>query len=168
MPLTKAERAMLANQNRILAVLDANNSEDYLLKAEIAENGYEGLYEKLFDNLSEGISEEVCEETHNILTMYRVINNFIATLTPEQQQTLNLGRIEFEGFDANNDKHYFFMKFIVEKADMYDEYQNENLNSHSIASLRKYKRMLPVYNQALEANNYQLNMEGLEAILAAI
>lgn len=58
MKLTKVERAILANQNRILAKLYPENSADYLLKSKIAENGYEGHYEELFSNLSEGISEE--------------------------------------------------------------------------------------------------------------
>ena len=166
MELTKTERAIIANQNRILSYLDNANSESYLHKAEIAERGYEGLYDELFKNIYEGISKEVCDETHDILTMYRGINNFISSLTNEQKDALDLAKIRFEGFDANNNDHYYFMKFIVEKADLYEEYKDAYLNSHSIASLRKYKRMLPIYTQAIEANNHQLNLAGLQAIIA--
>lgn len=168
MKLTKTERAMLANQNRILAFLDEDNSDNYLIKAQIAERGFEGLYDRLFEHIYEGVSEDVCMETHNILTMYRVINNCIETLTPEEKNNLDLNSIKFTGFDANNDDHYFFMKFIVNEVNLYEEYKNVNLNSHSMSSLGKYRKMLPIYRRAIETNHYQLNLSGLRAIIASV
>lgn len=167
MKLTKTERLILANQNKILSFLDIDNSENHLYKAEIAEKGYEGLYDSLFGNIHEGIGEDICNETHEILTMYRVINNCIADLKDEQKKTMDLKKISFVGFDANNDSHYFFMKFLVEKSNLYDEYKAVP-NSHSIASLPKYKKMLAQYKKAIANNNYQLNLQGLEEIIKAV
>ena len=168
MKLTKTERALIANQNRILALLDESNSDSYLLKAKIAEHGYEGMYHKIFDEIYDGISEETCEETQKILTMYRVINNFIATLSSEVQKELDLNKIKFDGFDMNNDDHYFYMTFLVEEANLYEEHKEAYLNSHSMSSLIRYRRMLPVYNQKIESNNYQLDLEGLKSIISAV
>ena len=168
MKLTKIERLILSNQNRILAILDDRNSDNYLYQAEIVENGYEGLYDNLFTNIHEEVSEEVCEETHEILSMYRAINNVIATLTPEQKEGMNIERIVFEGFDGNNDDNYGFMEFIVEKGNLYEEYKGTEMNSHSMSSMMKYKKMLPVYKSAVKSNNYQLNLTGLQAIINSI
>jgi len=166
--MTKTERVLIANQNRILAFLDTNDSENYLLKAEIAEKGYEGLYEKLFESINEEVPKEICDETYEILTMYQVINNLTSSLLPEQKEQVDMKKIRFEGFDLNNDKHYFFMKFIVEKTEQYEEYKDAYLNSNSISSLRKYRQMLTAYKQFLEANQHQLSFAGLQSIIEAI
>jgi uncharacterized protein YfbU (UPF0304 family) len=154
MKLTKIERAILANQQRILSYLDNGNEENYLFKAQILEEGYEGMYEEAFTGIFDGVSEEICEETFSILNMYRTINNAIQALNPNQIPEQDLEKIKFQGFDANNDKHYYFMKFLVEKADRFDEYRDMYLNSHSLFPLRKYRRMLEVYNQMM-SNTYR-------------
>ena len=166
MQLKQTERLILANQNRILAFLDEENSHNYLFKAEILENGYEGLFYECFESISDGVSDEICKETHDILTMYRVINNLIGTLSDEQIASLQLEKIKFKGFDANNDDHYGFMTFLIDKADLYKELKNKYLNSHSILSIEIYRRMLPVYNEALIANNYTLDIIGLQKIIS--
>ncbi len=167
MELTKIERALLLNQFNILAMLDTNNSSQYILKAEIVANGYEGLYSELFDNISGSISAEICDETCKILNMYRVVNNFISTLTEEQKEGIQLEQINFDGFDANEGEHYVIMKFLVEVANLYEEYKNTYFNSHSAASLRRYRRILPIYERAMNDNNNVLNFEGFQAILDA-
>jgi uncharacterized protein YfbU (UPF0304 family) len=168
MKLTITERAILANQNRILAFLDENNSDNYNLKAEILEEGYEGSFDKCFDEISEGVSKEICEETHEILTMFRVINNLSSTLSNEEKESINLDKIKFEGFDANYDKHYGYMTFLVDKADLYKELKGKHLNSHDRLSLGKYQLMLPVYHSALKANNHHLDLIGLQRIISSI
>ena len=169
MTLTKTERALLANQNKILALLDTNNAEYYSLKAEIAENGYTGLYHKLFQGISDEIPEEICKETHDILHMYRVIENAIAPLTDEQKETIpNFARIKFEGFDGNNDPHYFYTKFMVEKENTYRELGDKPLNSHTMASIGKYRSMLPVFQRVTQANHHNLNLDGLKEIGSSI
>lgn len=168
MELTKIERAMLVNQYSILAILDNDNSSEYLKKAEIVSNGYEGFYDELFDNISDGISVAICEETHKILSMYRVINNCISNLTQEQKDNINLDYIKFDGFDANDGNHFVIMKFLVEVANLFEEHQNSNFNSHSMASLRRYRQILPIYNQVMKENNYRLNWEGFQKILGHV
>lgn len=167
MSLTKTERTLLANQNRILALLDENNAKHYEYKTQIAERGYEGLYYVLLNSIEGGISKEICRETHDILTMYRAVNNFIAKLLPEQKEGLDLEKIEFEGFDGNNDSHYHFMMFIIEEGQLYAELKDAPMNSHSMATLGKYQRMLAVYNKEMDANSHNLNLDGLRAIIDA-
>lgn len=170
MELSKKDRAILANQNNILALLDKANKKDYLYKAEIAERGYEGLYDELFSNLSTNpTTEEICEETMDILDMYNQINNLISQLQPKHKNLLDLKKIKFEGFDGNHDKHYHFMKFIVTKGELYEDYKGKNINSHTRGSLPKYKKMLEVYNENVnDSNNYILDLDGLKNVINAI
>ena len=54
---------------------------------------------------------------------------------------------KFEGFDANNDPHYFIANFLIEKLNRFTDIIP--MNSHSVASLELYKRMLPVYEDII-------------------
>lgn len=157
--LSKTERAFFANQNRILALLseqneDAANANHYNHLADIAECGYEGLYYELLENISEGVSKEICKETHDILTMYRIINSSIAKLTEEQRLSLEIEKIEFEGFDANNDSHYGFMEFLIEKEGKYVELKDMYRNSHNSYSIEKYRRLLEIYQERNKVELY--------------
>jgi len=165
--LSITERLLLANQCKILAKLYPDNAGEYNLKTEIVEAGHIDLYDELFSRIGEGTSREVSEETHDILNMYGAINNVVESLSEDEKNRLNLRAIRFEGFDGNHDKHYFFMKFMIEKTDLYEEYRNTPLNSHSQASLMKYRRMLAAYKPIIEANNYTLEAGNLSDIINA-
>lgn len=142
--ITKTERTILANQNRILALLNTEQSINYNILAEIAESGYVGLYYRLFENIDNEVSQEICNETHDILTMYRNINNAIAKLSQPDKDSLDLESIAFEGFDANNDPHFGFMEFLIEKQGKYSELREICRNSHSSGSIFKYRRLLEI------------------------
>jgi len=145
MNLTKTERLLLSNQFRILHHLTEN--EYYSTNAEIVENGYAGLYDELFSPIFEEKPEAIYTETQLILHMYRVINNAYVRLSPEEQAQIAMDAIAFEGFDGNNDPHSGLITFLVEKKDLWDEYKDKYLNSHSSLSIRKYRRMLEVYDK---------------------
>jgi uncharacterized protein YfbU (UPF0304 family) len=155
--LTFFERATLANQFRILSFLDNVNSESYLTDAEIIENGFTGLYFEALQNIhSKEISSDICREANDILTMFRYISNAIERLTPEEKSNLDLNKILFDGFDANHDDHYYLAKFMIEKQSKYAELNNTVINSHSVASLIRYRKMLPVYKNIIN-DNYTLD-----------
>jgi uncharacterized protein YfbU (UPF0304 family) len=157
MVLTKVERTILANQNKILAFLDKDKCDSYLRNVEIAEQGYESRYYELL-NTEEEVSKEVCDETTKILNMCWSIEQYIRDQKPNEP---DLNSIKFEGFDANNDPHYKFAKFILPE---YDNTEKWNLNSHNPNSLDKYKRMLRVY----EKHNKPLDLSILQEIIASI
>ena len=164
--LTIVERQILANQFRILANIYDDNS--FLIKAEILENGYTGKYNEVFDVHIEEISFDVCKETEEILQMYRVIDKAIKSLNPEEANELDLEKIKFEGFDANNDPHYYYAEFMIEKLELWQEYKDMYLNSHSRASLNKYKRMLKIYKSKISETKWELDKTDLEDIIKSI
>jgi uncharacterized protein YfbU (UPF0304 family) len=162
------ERAILANQFRILSFLDKDNKESHLVSAEVFECGYTGLYAETLQHIySEGTSREVCTETHEILTMYRVISSAIEALTPQEKESLDLQRIKFDGFDSH-DKHYHFAMFMIEKQQKYREHSEHDIDSHSGVSIIRYRSMLPVYKKLIKDHNYNLSVKGLQELIDAV
>jgi len=155
---------MLANQYRILAQLN-DNERGYIYKAEIVEKGLAGLYDELFTNLSHnGISAETCDETHEILTMYRALNNFKESLSKAEAKAYDFEKIKFEGFDGNNDDHYSVMRFLRNNG-LYDEYEGKGFDSHTRSSLRKYRNMLSTYSSLMKENDYRMTPEIMRSII---
>jgi len=144
--LTYTERLILANQFKILSIIDEDNSDGHKYCEDIVTHGYEGFYDELYTGIYNPTPQEICTETFDILDMYRGIENSVAGLNESDKKKLDLERIEFKGFDANNDSHYGFMSFLVERADRYDEYKGKYINSHTASTLDKYRRMLKVFN----------------------
>lgn len=159
--LTKTERLIISNQNRLLGFLDPESSEYFNKKAEIAEYGYAGLYYQLFESIYDGISLEICDETFDILTMFRSIHFSIEDLSEDQKNNLNLDNLKFEGFDLNNDPHYGFMEFLIKKDDRYHEFKDLYRNSHSMTTLQKYRRMLKI-KESIGENVYNYSFDDLK------
>lgn len=162
--LSIVERQILANQFRILSKIEGNN-EFYDTKADILEHGFTEKYHEVFDVNTEEIPFEICEETSQILNMYRRINHTIDILSKEEKTQLDLDTIKFEGFDANNDSHYHYMVFMIEKMNLWEEYKGNYLNSHCQSQLSKYRKMLGYQNHLLENDQYDLKKKDLEHLI---
>jgi len=162
--LSIVERQILANQFKILSKI-TDQTEEYEVKIEILENGYTEQYYEIFEVDTEEIPVEICEETSQILNMYRRINNALETLSEEEKTDLDLEKIKFEGFDAHNDNHYYYMNFMVKKMNLWREYKSAQLNSQSPFSLLKYRKMLEYQNYLLDNDQYDLNKEDLNRMI---
>jgi len=169
--LSIVERQILANQFKILSQLaeeGSHESENFEKKAEILKRGYTYEYSEVFDVYSEEVPLEICEETNEVLNMYRRITNSVARLSNEEKEKLDLESIKFEGFDANNDSHYHYAKYMIEYLDKWQEHKDTYLNSHSQFPLMKYRKMLPIQEAAFQENRYELNFEDLQKMIDSI
>lgn len=161
--LSLVERQILANQFRILEKIE-DDKDYYRTKAEILENGYSKRYAEVFLVDVEETPFEICDETDKILNMYRRINFAIGNLSEDEKEGMDLERIRFEGFDANNDPHYHYMAYCVENLGLWKEHKESYINSHSSLTIDKYRRMLSYQNQALE-NKMDLDKEDLKRMV---
>ena len=144
--MTREERQILVNQYRILSILDKDNAEGHELDMEILRDGHEGLYDTVFSSLSNFTTAEAAEETHQILNMYRGIDHSLGKLKGTAKQKLDSEALKFGGFDANDSGgHYTFARLLIERMRLYSEHEALYLNSHSSASLPKYRGMLVLY-----------------------
>lgn len=161
--LSIVERQILANQFRILENIE-DDKDYYRTKAEILENGYSKRYAEIFVVDVNETPFEICDETDQILNMYRRINNAIGNLSEDEKRAMDLKKIRFEGFDANNDPHYHYMSYCVEDLDLWKEHRGNYLNSHSSLTIDKYRSMLTYQSKALE-NKMDLDKEDLQELI---
>ncbi|MEN8913014.1 MAG: YfbU family protein [Polaribacter sp.] len=162
--LTITERQILANQFRILSRLE-NETEHYEKKAEIVENGFTGQYGEVFEVDQEEMEYNYCIETHDILNMFRYISNAIQNLTKKEKESLDLNKLTFEGFDGNNDEHYHYTSFMIEKQGKWKEHDKLYLNSHNSMTISNYRKMLPIYKKVIDSKRFHLNFEDLNELI---
>lgn len=168
--LTIVERQLLLNQFEILSRLNQNdgiNSDDYILKMDILLHGYTAEYEEVFAVFSDELPIEICEETNDILNMYRSINNFLVTLDKEDQKNLELNKIEFAGFDLNNDDHYSYANFMIKRLGRWDEYKDMYLNSHDSSHIHRYRRLLKCFKADMQLKNHRVDLETINKLIEA-
>ncbi len=166
--LTLIERSILANQYKLFSMLDKKNAKEHLANAQVFEDGYAGLYEEVLENMSDEISKETCDETNDILVMFKHINKAISGLSKSQRSKLDLHKIRFDGFDADNDEHYYFAKFMIKKKHFYEHFSSIKMNSGSLASMPRYKKMLPVYKQIIDNPDYEFGKRELKRLIDAV
>lgn len=157
--ISLVERQLLINQCKILSAF--GDSIERALndrRIEILEKGYTGLYQKVFNTLYEEVPISVYEEVESILKMYSFINDSIRLLPDSEKETLDLGSLEFEGFDESSGMHYYMMSYLVDRMDEHLEYKGRELKSHSTSALSKYNKMLHIHKEfeKLERVNYTL------------
>jgi uncharacterized protein YfbU (UPF0304 family) len=92
------------------------------------------------------------KETCDILDMYRSVEPSLRKLSGDEQERVKseadpYGQyVTFQGFDANNDDHYGVLSDLVNVLGKYEERKDGIFNSHSMASLTKYRSMLGVFH----------------------
>jgi uncharacterized protein YfbU (UPF0304 family) len=125
--------------------------------------GLKWQYGGLFNAKDEDPPE--VRETCDILDMFRLLTPSYDKLSASDKKRVQTeahpfgSSVKFEGFDANNDPHYGISTHLVGQLKRYDEVPL-GLNSHSSASLGRYRRMLKAYRPLL-ADGYP--REGLTA-----
>ena len=121
------------------------------------------------------------QETLKILNMWRIINNSLNTLNHQDKEFI-VGNLpdfisttenipSFEGFDANNDTHYFIAETIIEDLNRFNEFEGLDINSHSTTTLPSYRRMKGVFDRlwtnAISKNGGKLSRDDLIEIFKA-
>ena len=167
--ISLVERQLLINQCKILSVFgDSTEKALYERRIEILEKGYTGLYQKVFNTLYEEVPISTYQEVEKILKMYNRINESIRMLTDSDKESLDLGSLEFEGFDADSGMHYYMMSYLVDRMDEYVEYKGLELKSHNHTSLSKYNKMLSIYSEFESLKRSSYNTGDLQKFIEAV
>jgi uncharacterized protein YfbU (UPF0304 family) len=167
--LSRVERALLANQLRILEVLYPNEAEELAQHRTALEAGWEYHFG---DALVAVTSDEVfttdqSREIIDILDMYRHIELGVATLTPDHALAHHFaGR--FAGFDGNNEVlEMSYVEYLVEDLGQFEYLASRaeaGFNSHT-QTLPQYRRMLSVWRALGVEDRYQLDETKLQGAL---
>lgn len=111
-------------------------------------------------------SEAAYKETGDILAMFRSLDYAMERLTAEEKAALNLDQFKFRGFEANNDPHQHLARTMIEDIGWFEE-RKPLINSHSQATLPRYRHMLAKYEAEIDkAGINPLTVDQLKAIVA--
>lgn len=142
MTLTKTQRLILANQYRILALLDSANAKSHERAQEALESGYESAIENLFNPIFDGLDSHECGVVNRIMAMYEALQRSQAALGTDGG--IRTEEVHFPGFDGNNETAYMsYARYIVEFENRFTDLKpiGGSFNSH-MPSLARYRAML--------------------------
>lgn len=125
----------------------------------------ERKYHGLFHN--EGPSHETVNETTDILQMCRIVEGSIGQLSEKELSTIDENdRHIFVGFDGNHDDHYGVAEMQIEHMNLWREFRERGLNSHSRV-LDKYRRQLEVFTKNDLGAEIPMSLENIKKITEA-
>ena len=142
MSLSKTERLILANQYRILALLEPDQAESHDTIREALENGYVAAYERVFDWIDDDLTEEDCRLVVDSLTVYEALHRSAQKMADKTGIDERL--LSYPGFDGNNEaQHLGYLRHVVRKEGRFDylKFDSKDLNSHM--------PMIPIYERMI-------------------
>jgi uncharacterized protein len=141
--LTVAERMMLSNQYRLMALLEPSAAKYHLKHARIVEEGYELDFQWMTQYLSDPFPRRKCHEVLRILDMYSSLIYSYLALTDKED--IGPHDVQFGGFDGNNETDYMayatFVIFEQEKFAVLKEVDGLSMDSH-FPTLRRHQSQL--------------------------
>lgn len=160
--------AMLAGVYKKLGIRD-DIDPDFVLAAVFGgkEWGLKWEYDSLYEDTAVEQPPEV-KETCDILDLFRFLAGSYNALNSADKKKVddspNAASIKFGGFDGNNDPHYGIMCFLIKDMGRYSEHP-EPINSHSMGSIGKYRRMLAKLRRHESSHWAKLSAEEIIEIL---
>jgi uncharacterized protein len=154
--MTYTERRTLANQYRILALLNKEESEDYAARAEALECGYEAHFDEGWFTADEDVlTIEQCEEVTSTLRMFEDL--LVSFRHLKDKDGLNEQDLAFRGYDGNDETKYMaYARFFCETYDGGRRFQTLSsgtgfgFNSHQ-PNVNAYRAKLGQYRIIREA-----------------
>lgn len=151
MKLSDGERLLVVMLAEVMEELKLNREIDPKLVKRLAINhddwAIASHYHGIFD--SQAPSDADVKETHDILSMWSFIEYSIIGLEgAEAKEAAGFRHTQFSGFDGNNDDHYGIAHTLINDLGLYSEFASRGLNSHSRATLPRYRTMLPKFEKA--------------------
>jgi len=171
MDLTLKERLILANQYRILALLDESEADYHQRMEKVVKEGYALHYSHMTSSFEEdGLSEDECRFVIDTLDMHRALLRSFDALSPAEQGAVGHSResLTFDGFDGNNDDEFGYVDFLVNDLGKWQEVLDGrpgwDLNSHGhVISI--YRRMLEVWRDL--PDKFKMTIEGIKCVVDA-
>lgn len=164
MEMTTIQRLILANQYKLLGLLDPANEKQYTRAEMIVKGGFDRELKALSQDFSE-ISEQDCQTVLDTLEMYKALHVSYNNLADKSGVTPH--RLMFAGYCAVREKKYLnYLRFISGVEGQYQEFmQCEHGCDSQTPMWDKYIKMLDVWRTCPHA--YHLSMQEIQNILNA-
>ena len=168
MHFSLTERLILANQYRIMELIDPESSDHYGRIQDALRSGYELEYANLVSGFLQGadaMTAEECREVFDILDTFRVLGRAYDAL--EDKSDIDEGDIRFAGFDGNHEKQYGYSHYLREQGKWDELMPHGAINSHH-ATMHRYRPMAEAWKQTSRDRRYgELTRDDIERIVAA-
>ena len=168
--LTRLQRLFLSNQYRILEALYPDQADDYAVRREAIELGYELLYDWDVEYIYDGediLTKEESLEVWNTFDMFDAL----------RRSADNLGKLDwlleqpnssFMGYDGNHETKFMaFSEFTIERLQRFRYIAlpaNNYFNSHR-PMRPMYRDMLARWHEISDANRLELTEDQIKHIL---
>ncbi len=164
MEMTHAQRLILSNQYKMMAMMDPDNAERYRRYQTIIERGY-GLQLRELDRDFDEMSEETCRTIINVMEMYHALQ--VSRDNLKEQEMPDARRVAFIGFDAATESRYLsYVRFMVNTEGRYTHFDSGSHGFNSQTPMwEKYQRMLNVWLAC--PRQYHLSSVEIQQILNA-
>ncbi|ACA31605.1 YfbU family protein [Histophilus somni] len=164
MEMTSTQRLILANQYRLMGLLDPTNTQKYQRLEAIVKGGF-GLELKELDKEFSDLSEAECLTVLNTLEMYNALQ--ISYNNLPDKSALTPHRLQFAGYCAVREKKYLnYLRFITSVEGKYQEFMRCEHGCDSQTPMwDKYLKMLDAWRAC--PHEYHLSMAEIQKILNA-
>lgn len=164
MEMSSTQRLILANQYKLMGLLDSQNAKKYQRLETIVKGGF-ALELKELDKDFFDISEQECRTVLDTLEMYNALNVSYNQLADKSALTPH--RLQFAGYCAVREKKYLnYLRFITGVEGKYQEFMQCAHGCDSQTPMwDKYAKMLEVWREC--PREYHLSVEEIKNILNA-
>lgn len=164
MEMTSTQRLILANQYKLMGLLDPNNTKKYQRLEAIVKGGF-SLELKELDKEFFDISETECRTVLGTLEMYNALQVSYNNLT--DKSAVSSHRLQFPGYCAVREKKYLnYLRFITGVEGRYQEFMRCAHGCDSQTPMwDKYGNMLAVWRAC--PHEYHLSVVEIQNILNA-
>ncbi|MFZ7305882.1 YfbU family protein [Avibacterium avium] len=164
MEMTSTQRLILANQYKLMGLLDPNNAAKYARLETIVKGGF-GLELKELDKEFSNLSEQECQTVRDTLEMYHALHVSYSNLG--DTTTVTPHRLQFAGYCAVREKKYLnYLRFITTTEGKYPEFMQCEYGCDSQTPMwDKYIKMLEAWRSC--PHEYHLSMAEIQKILNA-
>lgn len=166
MEISHAQRLILSNQYRLMAMLDPAQKAHYDRCRHVIEQGYELQIRELDHHFSH-LPETLCQQVLDILEMHHALGESYHQLSATDKSQLAEHRIQFHGFDGKTEKPLQkYVQFLIEEEGHYRQFQRDDHDYNTnLAMLEKYQRMNRVWQTC--PRQYHLSLTEILNVLAA-
>ena len=160
--LNNTERLILANQYKILSLLEEEDS--YARLSEQLLEGHEWLYSQALDNISEVMPSEDAEHVLTILGIFGDLRDSYAELA--DKTGIEPHQVVFAGFDGNNESGLRSFARALRTSDRFVETLGDEIKNSHMPTTDMYKRMIAKWRELGEPN-YPYSKDAMLAIIGA-
>lgn len=164
MEMTTTQRLILANQYKLMGLLEPANAAKYQRLETIVKGGF-ALELKELDKEFSDLSEEECRTVLATLEMYKALQVSYDNLSDKSSLTPH--RLQFAGYCAAREKKYLnYLRFITGVEGKYQEFMRCEHGCDSQTPMwDKYNKMLDAWRAC--PHEYHLSITEIQRILNA-